>query len=103
MIDSIYFVLLFRKPPKMNTEWPSYNSKPEKYPAHILTSKKDTLDYSIGRYCVDNYAFLDKNLIDPKYYPLDEYTIPKQTEVDYKSYLKKVLKNQLYYAAFQNF
>lgn len=86
-----------------NEQWPSYNSQPDNYPALILTSKKDTLDYSIGKYCVDNYQFLDENLIDPKYYPLDRYTIPKQREVDNQYYLKKVLKNQLYYGAFQDF
>ncbi|XP_074595732.1 acetylcholinesterase-like [Brevipalpus obovatus] len=91
------------KPPMSPNEWPSYNSKPDKYPALILTSKKDTLDYSIGKYCVENAKFLDDSLIDPKYYPLDEYTIPKQKKVDYKSNLKNILRNQLYYAAFQNY
>ncbi|XP_074595743.1 acetylcholinesterase-like [Brevipalpus obovatus] len=91
------------KPPQSNEEWPSYNSKPDKYPALILSSKKDTLDYSIGKYCVENAQFLEDNLIDPKYYPLDKYTIPKQKEVDSKSFAKNILKNQLFYGAFQDF
>ncbi|XP_074595740.1 liver carboxylesterase 1-like [Brevipalpus obovatus] len=91
------------KPPQSNEEWPSYNSKPDKYPALILTSKKDTLDYSIGKYCVENAKFLDDSLIDPKYYPLDEFTIPKQKKIDYRTTFKYVLENQLYYGAFQNY
>lgn len=86
-----------------NEQWPSYNSQPDKYPSLVLASKKDTLDYSVGKYCVENAKFLEESLIDPKYYVLDEFTIPKQKKIDYRSFIKKVLPNQFRYGAYQSF
>lgn len=97
------FIFSIRKPPMSPEEWPSYNSKPGKYPALILTVGKDIIDYSIGKYCIENAKFLEESLIDPKYYPLDEYTIPKQKKIDYRSTWKNILEKQVHYAAFQNY
>lgn len=92
-----------RNPSTRDETWQSFNTDPHKYPAYILTSKETIKDYSIGKYCMENVKLLESSLIDPKYYPLDEFTIPEQKKVDYRSFLKKVLRKQLYYGAFQNF
>ena len=84
-------------------EWPPYDPKNSKYPAIILSSKEDKIDYSVGKYCVENSQFLEESLIDPKYYPLDPQTIPERKKLDYQSYLRDVLVEQIFYGRSQHF
>ncbi|XP_074605017.1 acetylcholinesterase-like [Brevipalpus obovatus] len=90
-------------PSANNNDWSSWNGKKSNSPVAILTSKGSTIDRSISNYCLENVQKLEDSLIDPKYYPLDQYTIPKQTKVDYNSSYDGLLFDELYYMAFQHY